>query len=111
VGIWERIWRAALATRDRQRQLDWTIACLDGSFVAAKRGGEKVGLTPKGEGTKWMVVVDGNGLALGFHLDGADCAEVQLAPQTLDTIQITRPRGTPQTATSEAGGGSRVRQS
>ncbi len=26
VGLWERIWRAALATRDRQGQLDWTIA-------------------------------------------------------------------------------------
>jgi transposase len=57
VGIWERIWRAALATRDRQRQLDWTdwtdwaIAFLDGSFVASKWGGEQVGLTRKGKGT------------------------------------------------------------
>jgi hypothetical protein len=93
VGIWERIWRAALATLDCQGQLDWTMALLDGSFVAAKRGGEKVGLTQKGKGAKWMLVVDGNGLPLGFHLVGADCAEVQLAQQTLDTIQVTRPRG------------------
>jgi hypothetical protein len=48
VGIWERIWRAALAILDRQGQLDWTKAFLDGSFVAAKRGGEQVGLTRKG---------------------------------------------------------------
>src|SRR5215471_4270368 len=54
-GIWERIWRAALATLDQQGQLDWTIAFLDGSFVPAKRGGEKVGLTRKGKGTKWML--------------------------------------------------------
>ena len=45
LGIWERSWRAALATLDQQGQLDWTIAFLDGSFVAAERGGEQVGLT------------------------------------------------------------------
>src|SRR5215472_3184859 len=42
-----------------------------------------------------MLVVDGTGLPLGFHLDSADCAEVRLAEQTLDTIQVMRPRGRP----------------
>jgi transposase len=94
-GIWERIWRAALATLDRQGQLDWSMAFLDGSFAPAKRGGERVGLTKKGKGTKWMLVVDGNGLPLGFHLDSANKAEVRLAVQTLDTIRVARPRGRP----------------
>ncbi|HEV2457387.1 MAG TPA: IS5 family transposase, partial [Ktedonobacterales bacterium] len=94
-GVWERIWRAALAELDQQGQLDWSTAFLDGSFVPAKKGGEQVGLTKKGKGTKWMLVVDGNGLPLGFHLDGADCAEVRLAQQTLDTITVARPRGRP----------------
>ena len=53
---------------DMQGKLDWSMAFLDGSFVPAKKGGEKVGLTRKGKGTKWMLVVDGNGLPLGFHL-------------------------------------------
>src|SRR5258707_639926 len=87
-GVWDRIWRAALATLDRHGQLDWTMAFLDGSFVPAKRGGEKVGLTKKGKGTKWMLVVDGNGVPLGFHLDSANRAEVRLAQQTLDTIKV-----------------------
>jgi hypothetical protein len=30
-GIWERIWRAALAALDRQDQLDWSLAFLGGS--------------------------------------------------------------------------------
>ncbi|HEX8917971.1 MAG TPA: transposase [Chloroflexota bacterium] len=30
---------------------------------------------------------------LGFHLDGANRAEVRLAEQTLDTIRVARPRG------------------
>jgi hypothetical protein len=74
VGIWEHIWRTALAALDLQGRLDWTMAFLDGSFVPAKKGGEKVGLTKKGKGTKWTLVIDGNGLPLGFHLDSAQVA-------------------------------------
>jgi transposase len=49
-GVWERIWRAALATLDQCSQLDWSMAFLDGSFAAAKKGGDNVGLTKKGKG-------------------------------------------------------------
>jgi hypothetical protein len=63
--------------------------------VPAKKGGDKVGLTKKGKGTKWMLVVDGGGLPLGFHLDGANRAEVRLAQQTLDTIRVARRFGRP----------------
>jgi transposase len=94
-GVWERIWRAALAQLDRHGQLDWSMAFLDGSFAPAKAGGDKVGLTRKGKGTKWMLVVDGNGLPLGFHLDSANCAEVRLAERTLNTIRVPRLRGRP----------------
>jgi transposase len=94
-GVWARIWRAALAALDQQGKLDWSMAFLDGSFAPAKKGGEKVGLTKKGKGTKWMLVVEGNGLPLGFHLDRATTAEVWLADATLDTISVPRPRGRP----------------
>ena len=94
-GVWERIWRVAQAALDQQGSLDWSMAFLDGSFAPAKRGGEKVGVTKMGKGTKWMLVVDGHGLPLGFHLDSAKVAEVKLAEQTLDTIRVARPRGRP----------------
>jgi transposase len=42
-----------------------------------------------------MLVVDGNGLPLGYHLDSAACAEVTLAEQTLDTIRVGGGRGRP----------------
>jgi len=93
--VWERMWRAALAALDQRGQLDWSMAFLDGSIAPAKNGGAKVGLTKKGKGTKWMLVVDGNGLPLGFHLASASMAEVRLAEQTLDTIGVSRPRGRP----------------
>lgn len=94
-GIWEHMWHTALALLDVQGKLDWSMAFLDGSFAPAKKGGEHVGLTRKGKGTKWMLVVDGNGLPLGFHLDSANRAEVRLAEQTLDTIRVARPHGRP----------------
>jgi hypothetical protein len=71
------------------------MAFLDGSFAPATKDGDKVGLTKKGKGTKWMLVIDGNGLPLGFHLDSANTVEVRLAEATLDTIAVARPRGRP----------------
>lgn len=94
-SVWERIWRTALSTLDQQGKCDWSLAFLDGSFAPAQKGGEKVGVTKKGKGTKWMVVVDGKGLPLGFHLDSANTAAVKLAEQTLDTIGVSRSRGRP----------------
>jgi transposase len=94
-GVWERIWRTALSALDEQGKLDWSMAFLDGSFAPAKKGGEQVGLTKKGKGTKWMLAIDGHGLPLGFHLDGASAAEVRLAEATLATISVPRRRGRP----------------
>jgi transposase len=97
-GVWERIWHAALAALDQQSKLDWSMTFLDSSFAPAKRGGEHVGVTKKGKGTKWMLVVDGAGLPLGFHLESANVAEVKLATQTLDAISVPRARGRPSAA-------------
>jgi len=94
-GVWKRIWRAALARLDQHGKLDWSLAFLDGSFAPAKKGGDKVGLTKKGKGTKWMLVVDGNGFPLGFRVESARTAEVRLAETTLDTISVARPHGRP----------------
>src|SRR5262249_43356312 len=108
-GVWERIWRAALVALDRQGQLDWSIAFLDGSFAPAPKGGDQVGPTKKGKGTTWMLVVDGDGLPLGFHLDSAKVAEVRVAEQTLDTIRVCRgggrgrPKRRPKTLVADRG--------
>lgn len=94
-GVWERIGRAALTALDRHSQLVWSMAFHDGSFASAKKVGDKVGLTKKGEGTKWTLVIDRNGLPLGFHLESANTAEVRLAEATRDTIAVPRPHGRP----------------
>lgn len=53
-----------------------------------KKGGPGVGKTKRGKGTKWMVVVDGEGLPLGVQLGSASPAEVRLACPTVDSIVI-----------------------
>ena len=37
-GVWERIWRAMLASLEAKQKLDWAQAFLDGSFVPAQKG-------------------------------------------------------------------------
>ncbi len=53
-----------------------------------EKGGDAVGKTKKGKGTKWMVVVDGEGVPLACHLDSASPAEVKLLERTLDNIDV-----------------------
>jgi hypothetical protein len=57
-------------------------------LCARQKGGCAVGKTKKGKGTKWMLVCDGNGIPIGFHLDSASSAEVKLAPATLQTVRV-----------------------
>ena len=96
-GVWERIWRALLSRLDGQGGVDWKMGFLDGTFVPVKRGGDAVGLTRRGKGTKLMVVVDGQGLPLGLLVASAQQAEVRLAEPALATVRVPRPRGRPKT--------------
>jgi transposase len=71
-------------------------------FRGSEKGGDGIGKTKRGKGTKWMVVVDGNGVPLGNHLGPATPAEVKLAEATLHAIRVPnhrrrgRPRQKPQ---------------
>jgi transposase len=59
-------------------------------FRSCEKGGCGVGKTKRGKGTKWMVVVDGQGLPLGNHLHAASPSEVKLVEATLATIRVGR---------------------
>jgi transposase len=61
-----------------------------------EKGGFGVGKTKRGKGSKWMVVVDGQGIPLGGAITSASPAEVRLAEETLATIKVPRQgRGRP----------------
>jgi hypothetical protein len=49
-----------------------------------------VGKTRQGKGSKWMVVVDGQGTPLGSSIASASPAEVRLAKETIKTLKVPR---------------------
>jgi transposase len=53
-----------------------------------EKGGADIGKTKRGKGSKWMVVVDGEGIPLGIHVTSASPAEVTLVDPTLKTIHV-----------------------
>jgi transposase len=60
-----------------------------------EKGGSAVGKTKRGKGTKWMVLVDGEGLPLGVRLESASPSEVTLAEATLAEVRVPQPKGRP----------------
>jgi transposase len=59
-------------------------------FRPGEKRGSKVGKTKRGKGTKWMVVVDGQGIPLGKQLYSASPNEVRLAEETLASVRVSR---------------------
>lgn len=53
-------------------------------FCLCKKRGLDVGKTKRGKGSKWMVVVDGEGVPLGSTITSASPAEVKLIEPLLD---------------------------
>jgi transposase len=64
-------------------------------LCSGEKRGEAVGKTKRGKGTKWMVLVDGQGLPLGVRLESASPSEVNLAEATLAEVRVPRPKGRP----------------
>ena len=63
-----------------------------------KKGGDKVGKTKRGKGTKWMLLTDKTGIPIGALLDSATPAEVRLAERLLPAV-----RGTPERLIADRG--------
>ena len=59
-------------------------------ICVGEKGGSDVGKTKRGKGSKWMVVVDGQGIPLGIHVTSASPSEVTLVEPTLNTIRVPR---------------------
>ena len=66
-------------------------------FRTREKGGAAVGKTKRGKGTKWMVLVDGEGVPLGALLASATPHEIGFAEATLAQVKVPRLRGRPRT--------------
>jgi transposase len=64
---------------------------------ASEKGGDAVGKTKVGKGSKVMVVADGQDLPIGLHVASARPHQSQLAEAALATVRVPRARGRPRT--------------
>jgi len=95
---------APLVGLSRRPEPTWTTGLarkLSGrKFCSRKKGGDGLGKTKRGNGTKWMLVFDGQGIPLGSRLvsaSPASPAELTLAESTLARGAVPRAgRGRPQ---------------
>lgn len=90
IAILGRKWRLAESLENVSEAIGSTgLAKLGGSlfrreFRFGKKRGLEVGKTKRGKGSKWMVVVDGEGIPIGSTITSASPAEVTLIEPLLD---------------------------
>lgn len=88
-GIFDTVCDEAIAAFDRILGLDLDTVAIDGSLHKAPCGGEGTGPNPTDRGKighKWSVAVDGNGIPLGWALDGANRNDIPLLQPTLTSV-------------------------
>jgi transposase len=83
-GIWEAAWQRLITALDRQGKVNWDEGFADGTVRLDEKGGDRVGPTKRGKGSKLMLLVDGAGLPLAIDIDSASPAEVTLIEPLLD---------------------------
>jgi len=72
--------------------LDVQEAFIDGTFAPAKKGGNCVGKTKRGKGTKIMAIADRHGLPVAVHVESATPHEVTLVKATIaQRLVLKRP--------------------
>ena len=71
-----------------QGGIDESECYIDATFASAKGGGEQIGPTRRGKGTKIMAIVDRHGLPLAVTTHAANHHEVTLVQLTFDFYMI-----------------------
>jgi transposase len=72
-------------------RIDLQECFIDATFAPAKAGGEGVGLTRKGKGSKIQLVVDAQGIPLGVSVGTAQQGEGQMVQGTLELFAAEQP--------------------
>lgn len=81
--VFRRIFAAIISNLIDEGRLSLDQCFIDATFAAAKGGGECVGLTRKGKGTKLQLIVDRKGVPLALSIDSAGVGETAMVQQTL----------------------------
>lgn len=89
-GIFQNAWQRCLRELDGLGEIDWKTALADGMFARAKKGGDCVGKTKCGKGTKVMTMVDRDGIPLALAVYSATPSEVRLIEPMLTHRVLAR---------------------
>jgi len=88
-GVFDALFDQALGAFDRVIGLDLADVSIDGSLHKAPCGGEGTGPSPVDRGKlghKWSLAADGQGIPLGWTLDGANRNDIPMLQPTLDAV-------------------------
>jgi transposase len=98
-GIWDDLHAHLLARLRKEGKLDPELVVIDGTYVRAMGGGEATGPSPvdrRKKGTKFTLLVDGNGVPLAIRSAGANASDhTQIIPLVVDYPQIGGKPGRP----------------
>lgn len=87
-----KLFARVIGHRVQTGRIDLDECFVDATFAAARGGGQDVGLTRKGKGTKLQLIVDAQGVPLGVSLAPASAGEPSMVQGTLAFMeQETQP--------------------
>jgi transposase len=88
-GVFDRLFQGALADFDRAGLLHLRHSSADGSLHKAPCGGPGSGANPTDRGKlgwKWVILVDANGMPIGWVIAGANRQDSVLLADTIDSV-------------------------
>lgn len=96
-GVFLKLWQAGVERFDELRGIDWSWLSMDGAMTKAPLGGKKTGPNPtdRGKGgVKRSLLTEGQGIPIGWVIDGANRHDMKLVRATLKSIVVGRPEPT-----------------
>lgn len=83
-GTFEKIEMALMEILEKRKQINMSECSIDAKFIPAKKGGECVGKTKCGKGTKLVAITEKRGRPVSVLITSASCHEVRLVEPALD---------------------------
>jgi transposase len=101
VGLPNQLFHGLPGPRGRRSISPLGLSSITIGLLSNIQGGQQIGLTRRGKGSKLMLVVENQGLPSGGLVTSAQKAEVKRAEPTLTTVRVTMLCGRPRTRPKE----------
>jgi putative transposase len=92
--VFLNFWKTGVEQFDELRGIDWSFLSMDGAMTKAPLAGDKTGPNPTDrakKGVKRSLLTEGQGVAIGLAIDGANRHDMKLVRATIESIVVERP--------------------